>query len=160
MCVFPLFPFIIDVYYAWHLPCYISKRCYKCYTTSPCMIFLWLCVISLLVLNTYFPPTVWPLCAWFTSFFSIFLSPCLHLPIMDHFMMPCMVILALLLATLAVTHLHLATKGESLPNLDRLLPPSPPQTPVNEPVRLAPVPAWRKVKEWNCPTLISLETNR
>ncbi|KAG7214910.1 hypothetical protein INR49_005185 [Caranx melampygus] len=37
-----------------------------------------------------------------------------------------------------------AHKGESLPNLDRLLPPSPPQTPVNEPVRLAPVPAWRK----------------
>ncbi|XP_022609897.1 protein-methionine sulfoxide oxidase mical3a-like isoform X10 [Seriola dumerili] len=38
----------------------------------------------------------------------------------------------------------LKRQGESLPNLDRLLPPSPPQTPVNEPVRLAPVPAWRK----------------
>ncbi|XP_070762774.1 protein-methionine sulfoxide oxidase mical3a isoform X1 [Enoplosus armatus] len=38
----------------------------------------------------------------------------------------------------------LKRQGESLPNLDRLLPPTPPQTPVNEPVRLAPVPAWRK----------------
>ncbi|XP_056243951.1 protein-methionine sulfoxide oxidase mical3a isoform X10 [Seriola aureovittata] len=41
-------------------------------------------------------------------------------------------------------HTGLKRQGESLPNLDRLLPPSPPQTPVNEPVRLAPVPAWRK----------------
>ncbi|XP_022609888.1 protein-methionine sulfoxide oxidase mical3a-like isoform X2 [Seriola dumerili] len=40
----------------------------------------------------------------------------------------------------------LKRQGESLPNLDRLLPPSPPQTPVNEPVRLAPVPAWRKAR--------------
>ncbi|XP_044048104.1 protein-methionine sulfoxide oxidase mical3a isoform X23 [Siniperca chuatsi] len=38
----------------------------------------------------------------------------------------------------------LKRQGESLPNLDRLLPPTSPQTPVNEPVRLAPVPAWRK----------------
>ncbi|XP_069561372.1 protein-methionine sulfoxide oxidase mical3a isoform X13 [Brachyistius frenatus] len=38
----------------------------------------------------------------------------------------------------------LKRQGESLPNLDRLLPPSPLQTPVKEPVRLAPVPAWRK----------------
>ncbi|XP_037623021.1 protein-methionine sulfoxide oxidase mical3a isoform X2 [Sebastes umbrosus] len=38
----------------------------------------------------------------------------------------------------------LKRQGDSLPNLDRLLPLSPPQTPVNEPVRLAPVPAWRK----------------
>ncbi|XP_076741691.1 protein-methionine sulfoxide oxidase mical3a isoform X17 [Maylandia zebra] len=36
----------------------------------------------------------------------------------------------------------LKRQGDSLPNLDRLLPPSPP--PVKEPVRLAPVPAWRK----------------
>lgn len=43
-------------------------------------------------------------------------------------------------------HLFLATKGDSLPNLDRLSPPSPPRVPVSEPVRLAPVPAWRKVK--------------
>ncbi|XP_070762776.1 protein-methionine sulfoxide oxidase mical3a isoform X3 [Enoplosus armatus] len=40
----------------------------------------------------------------------------------------------------------LKRQGESLPNLDRLLPPTPPQTPVNEPVRLAPVPAWRKAR--------------
>ncbi|KAK1887262.1 Protein-methionine sulfoxide oxidase mical3a [Dissostichus eleginoides] len=38
----------------------------------------------------------------------------------------------------------LKRQGDSLPNLDQLLPTSPPQTPVNEPVRLAPVPAWRK----------------
>ncbi|KAM7002839.1 protein-methionine sulfoxide oxidase mical3a isoform 3-T3 [Tautogolabrus adspersus] len=38
----------------------------------------------------------------------------------------------------------LKRQGDSLPNLDRLLPPSPPQTPMKEPVRLAPVPAWRK----------------
>ncbi|XP_054864881.1 protein-methionine sulfoxide oxidase mical3a isoform X17 [Amphiprion ocellaris] len=38
----------------------------------------------------------------------------------------------------------LKRQGESLPNLDRLLPLTPPQTPVKEPVRLAPVPAWRK----------------
>ncbi|XP_074487879.1 protein-methionine sulfoxide oxidase mical3a isoform X6 [Sebastes fasciatus] len=38
----------------------------------------------------------------------------------------------------------LKRQGDSLPNLDRLLPLSPPQTPVNEPMRLAPVPAWRK----------------
>ncbi|XP_075937750.1 protein-methionine sulfoxide oxidase mical3a isoform X1 [Anarhichas minor] len=38
----------------------------------------------------------------------------------------------------------LKRQGESLPNLDRLFPLTPPQTPVNEPVRLAPVPAWRK----------------
>ncbi|RVE72265.1 hypothetical protein OJAV_G00060090 [Oryzias javanicus] len=38
----------------------------------------------------------------------------------------------------------LKRQGDSLPNLDRLLPPSPPQIPVSEPVRLAPVPAWRK----------------
>ncbi|XP_035521618.1 LOW QUALITY PROTEIN: protein-methionine sulfoxide oxidase mical3a [Morone saxatilis] len=43
-------------------------------------------------------------------------------------------------------HSGLKRQGESLPNLDRLLPPSPPQTPVNEPVRLAPVPAWRKAR--------------
>ncbi|XP_025764522.1 protein-methionine sulfoxide oxidase mical3a isoform X20 [Oreochromis niloticus] len=36
----------------------------------------------------------------------------------------------------------LKRQGDSLPNLDRLLLPSPP--PVKEPVRLAPVPAWRK----------------
>ncbi|KAM8750350.1 protein-methionine sulfoxide oxidase mical3a isoform 6-T6 [Acanthopagrus schlegelii] len=40
----------------------------------------------------------------------------------------------------------LKRQGESLPNLDRLLPPSPPQTPVKEPVCLAPVPAWRKAR--------------
>ncbi|XP_044048100.1 protein-methionine sulfoxide oxidase mical3a isoform X19 [Siniperca chuatsi] len=40
----------------------------------------------------------------------------------------------------------LKRQGESLPNLDRLLPPTSPQTPVNEPVRLAPVPAWRKAR--------------
>ncbi|XP_034391978.1 protein-methionine sulfoxide oxidase mical3a isoform X4 [Cyclopterus lumpus] len=38
----------------------------------------------------------------------------------------------------------LKRQGESLPNLDRLFPLTSPQTPVNEPVRLAPVPAWRK----------------
>ncbi|MEQ2287068.1 Protein-methionine sulfoxide oxidase mical3a, partial [Ameca splendens] len=38
----------------------------------------------------------------------------------------------------------LKRQGDSLPNLDRLLPPSPPTNPVNEPVRMAPVPAWRK----------------
>ncbi|KAL3061892.1 hypothetical protein OYC64_009927 [Pagothenia borchgrevinki] len=38
----------------------------------------------------------------------------------------------------------LKRQGDSLPNLDQLLPTSPPQTPVNEPVRLVPVPAWRK----------------
>uniref|UniRef100_UPI0037E7C7F6 protein-methionine sulfoxide oxidase mical3a isoform X6 n=1 Tax=Semicossyphus pulcher TaxID=241346 RepID=UPI0037E7C7F6 len=40
----------------------------------------------------------------------------------------------------------LKRQGESLPNLDRLLSPSPPQTPVKETVRLAPVPAWRKAR--------------
>ncbi|KAM4734441.1 protein-methionine sulfoxide oxidase mical3a isoform 4-T7 [Anableps anableps] len=38
----------------------------------------------------------------------------------------------------------LKRQGESLPNLHHLLPPSPPPNPVNEPVCLAPVPAWRK----------------
>ncbi|MED6290611.1 Protein-methionine sulfoxide oxidase mical3a [Characodon lateralis] len=38
----------------------------------------------------------------------------------------------------------LKRQGDSLPNLDRLLPPSPPPNPLNEPVRMAPVPAWRK----------------
>ncbi|XP_025764523.1 protein-methionine sulfoxide oxidase mical3a isoform X21 [Oreochromis niloticus] len=38
----------------------------------------------------------------------------------------------------------LKRQGDSLPNLDRLLLPSPP--PVKEPVRLAPVPAWRKAR--------------
>ncbi|XP_013871989.1 protein-methionine sulfoxide oxidase mical3a isoform X12 [Austrofundulus limnaeus] len=38
----------------------------------------------------------------------------------------------------------LKRQGESLPNLDCLLSFSPPQNPVKEPVRLAPVPAWRK----------------
>ncbi|XP_029951374.1 protein-methionine sulfoxide oxidase mical3a isoform X14 [Salarias fasciatus] len=41
-------------------------------------------------------------------------------------------------------HTGLKRQGDSLPNLDRLFPPSPPQTPVKEAVRLAPVPAWRK----------------
>ncbi|KAM6926670.1 protein-methionine sulfoxide oxidase mical3a isoform 4-T4 [Lycodopsis pacificus] len=40
----------------------------------------------------------------------------------------------------------LKRQGESLPNLDRLFPLTLPQTPVNEPVRLAPVPAWRKAR--------------
>lgn len=48
----------------------------------------------------------------------------------------------------------LAIKGESLPSLDRLLPSPLPQIPVNEPVRLAPVPAWRKVK-----SVMPIETN-
>ncbi|XP_027128943.1 protein-methionine sulfoxide oxidase mical3a isoform X2 [Larimichthys crocea] len=43
-------------------------------------------------------------------------------------------------------HTGLKRQGESLPNLDRLLSPTQPQTPVNEPVRLAPVPAWRKAR--------------
>ncbi|XP_070828909.1 protein-methionine sulfoxide oxidase mical3a isoform X2 [Chaetodon trifascialis] len=43
-------------------------------------------------------------------------------------------------------HTGLKRQGESLPNLDRLLPPTLPQTPVNEPVYLAPVPAWRKAR--------------
>ncbi|XP_067445264.1 protein-methionine sulfoxide oxidase mical3a isoform X23 [Thunnus thynnus] len=43
-------------------------------------------------------------------------------------------------------HTGLKRQGESLPNLDRLLPPSPPQILLNEPVRLAPVPAWRKAR--------------
>ncbi|XP_029992775.1 protein-methionine sulfoxide oxidase mical3a isoform X2 [Sphaeramia orbicularis] len=38
----------------------------------------------------------------------------------------------------------LKRQGDSLPNLDCILPPIQPITPVNEPVRLAPVPAWRK----------------
>ncbi|XP_071382358.1 protein-methionine sulfoxide oxidase mical3a [Centroberyx affinis] len=38
----------------------------------------------------------------------------------------------------------LKRQGDSLPNLDRLLSPSPPPAPLNEPIRLAPVPAWRK----------------
>ncbi|XP_037834010.1 protein-methionine sulfoxide oxidase mical3a isoform X2 [Kryptolebias marmoratus] len=38
----------------------------------------------------------------------------------------------------------LKRQGESLPNLDCLLSPSPQQNLVNEPVHLAPVPAWRK----------------
>ncbi|KAM9808213.1 protein-methionine sulfoxide oxidase mical3a [Neosynchiropus ocellatus] len=41
-------------------------------------------------------------------------------------------------------HTGLKRQGESLPNLDRLLTPALPPAPVNEPVRLAPVPAWRK----------------
>nr|XP_054589639.1 protein-methionine sulfoxide oxidase mical3a isoform X13 [Nothobranchius furzeri] len=40
----------------------------------------------------------------------------------------------------------LKRQGDSLPNLDLLLSPSPPQNPVNEPGRLAPVPAWRKAR--------------
>uniref|UniRef100_A0A087XT77 F-actin monooxygenase n=1 Tax=Poecilia formosa TaxID=48698 RepID=A0A087XT77_POEFO len=40
----------------------------------------------------------------------------------------------------------LKRQGDSLPNLDHFLPPSPPPNPVNEPVRLAPVPAWRKAR--------------
>ncbi|KAM4734446.1 protein-methionine sulfoxide oxidase mical3a isoform 9-T12 [Anableps anableps] len=40
----------------------------------------------------------------------------------------------------------LKRQGESLPNLHHLLPPSPPPNPVNEPVCLAPVPAWRKAR--------------
>jgi len=59
----------------------------------------------------------------------------------------------LLLDIFTVAHLCLTTKGDSLPNLDRLLPLTSPQTPVSEPVRLAPVPAWRKVN------VIPLETN-
>ncbi|XP_026167068.1 protein-methionine sulfoxide oxidase mical3a isoform X5 [Mastacembelus armatus] len=38
----------------------------------------------------------------------------------------------------------LKRQGDSLPNLDRLLAPSPLEIPVNKPVRLAPVQAWRK----------------
>ncbi|XP_028306348.1 protein-methionine sulfoxide oxidase mical3a isoform X3 [Gouania willdenowi] len=38
----------------------------------------------------------------------------------------------------------LKRQGDSLPNLDCLLPPSPPQTLVKESLRLAPVLAWRK----------------
>ncbi|KAM8892765.1 protein-methionine sulfoxide oxidase mical3a isoform 4-T12 [Spinachia spinachia] len=40
----------------------------------------------------------------------------------------------------------LKRQGESLPNLDRLFPLSLPQAPVNEPVRPALVPAWRKAR--------------
>ncbi|XP_042351691.1 protein-methionine sulfoxide oxidase mical3a isoform X5 [Plectropomus leopardus] len=40
----------------------------------------------------------------------------------------------------------LKRQGDSLPNLDQLLPLTLPQTPVNEPVHLAPVPAWRKAR--------------
>ncbi|XP_028441274.1 protein-methionine sulfoxide oxidase mical3a isoform X7 [Perca flavescens] len=40
----------------------------------------------------------------------------------------------------------LKRQGESLPNLDCLSPLIPPKTPLNEPVRLAPVPAWRKAR--------------
>ncbi|XP_038146861.1 protein-methionine sulfoxide oxidase mical3a isoform X25 [Cyprinodon tularosa] len=40
----------------------------------------------------------------------------------------------------------LKRQGDSLPNLDQLLSPCPPANPVTEPVRLAPVPAWRKAR--------------
>uniref|UniRef100_A0A8D3AG58 F-actin monooxygenase n=1 Tax=Scophthalmus maximus TaxID=52904 RepID=A0A8D3AG58_SCOMX len=43
-------------------------------------------------------------------------------------------------------HSGLKRQGDSLPNLDRLLPPSPPRPSLKEPVRLAPVPAWRKAR--------------
>ncbi|XP_062318253.1 protein-methionine sulfoxide oxidase mical3a isoform X31 [Osmerus eperlanus] len=38
----------------------------------------------------------------------------------------------------------LKRQGDSLPNLNLLLPPAPSPAPLKEPVRLAPVPAWRK----------------
>ncbi|TWW76520.1 Protein-methionine sulfoxide oxidase mical3a [Takifugu flavidus] len=38
----------------------------------------------------------------------------------------------------------LKRQGDSLPNLDHLFPPPLPQISMNEPARLAPVPAWRK----------------
>uniref|UniRef100_A0A3Q2D093 F-actin monooxygenase n=1 Tax=Cyprinodon variegatus TaxID=28743 RepID=A0A3Q2D093_CYPVA len=40
----------------------------------------------------------------------------------------------------------LKRQGDSLPNLDQLLSPCPLANPVTEPVRLAPVPAWRKAR--------------
>ncbi|XP_068169340.1 protein-methionine sulfoxide oxidase mical3a isoform X23 [Antennarius striatus] len=43
-------------------------------------------------------------------------------------------------------HGGLKRQGESLPNLDCILSPVLPQTPVNEPVRLAAIPAWRKAR--------------
>ncbi|KAM8861264.1 protein-methionine sulfoxide oxidase mical3a isoform 7-T9 [Synchiropus picturatus] len=43
-------------------------------------------------------------------------------------------------------HTGLKRQGESLPNLDRLLTPALTPAPVNEPLRLAPVPAWRKAR--------------
>lgn len=55
----------------------------------------------------------------------------------------------------------ISLKANSVLNLDCILSTSKPQPPVKEPVRLAPVPAWRKVKSGNVPvfTLTPLKTN-
>lgn len=61
---------------------------------------------------------------------------------MDDYTMTCM----FLPRWVPLAHLYLTTKTDTLPKLDHVLSPALPQIPVNEPVRLAPVPTWRKVK--------------
>lgn len=155
VCAFPLFPFIIDVHSAWHLLFnYILSAVINTTQVSQ--------HDSLMTLSfpfisfehaLYFPTTVTPsthdslpsLCFLFSLLASTSRHGLFHDALRGYS--------GLLLATLAVTHLYLTTKGESLPNLDCLSPLIPPKTPLNEPVRLAPVPAWRKVKSGTAPTL-------
>lgn len=98
-------------------------------------LFITLCHFLISFEHVFHPPMI----HFLLFFFSLSLS-CFH--ISSWIISWCLAWLLLL----AVTRLYLTTKGESLPNLDRLLSPTLPQIPVNEPVRLAPVPAWRKVK--------------
>lgn len=67
-------------------------------------------------------------------------SVCLSTLIVDYYSLTCM--------------FYLVTKGDSLPNLDHLLSPPLSQISMNEPARLAPVPAWRKVN-----SIMPIETN-
>lgn len=107
-----------------------------------------LSVISSLSLNTCFPSTLTPLTLEsLPSFFSLFSF--VFVIFHDG--------LAWLL--FFFTHLRVTSKGESLPNLDCLLTLTMPQIPANEPVRLAPVPAWRKVKSGAAFAPLPIETN-
>lgn len=112
-----------------------------------------LSVTSSLSLNARFPSTRTPLTLESLPSFLSFSSFVFNFP--DG--LAWLLFVSFLL--LAVAHLHVTSKGESLPNLDCLLTPTLPQIPANEPARLAPVPAWRKVKSGAALAPLPVETN-
>lgn len=143
ICVFSLFLSIIDVHPACLLLCNISKCCFKCSTALSTWYFHDFHFHSFEHIFSHHCDSIHP---WFTSFLPFFFFSLPLAPISQHGLFHDALYgysyWPLLLSYIIVR----ATKGESLPNLDCLLPPSLPQIPVNEAVRLAPVPAWRKVK--------------
>lgn len=141
-----LFLALIDVCSASHSKCLTSLSAWWFQDCLSFPHYLWTHASHPLWLHS--PLNLFPLFSPYSPLFLLFFTTALHGCFFLNFFF-----------TLAVTHLRVTSKGESLPNLDCLLTLTMPQIPANEPVRLAPVPAWRKVKSGAAFAPLPIETN-